>query len=227
MYCVRVIPPQFRVDNVAMLTLAVFSIVLVIFSMVPLFSASEDADDIANVSWFYTDKFSGTDAIYIGIYKFVAADGDDNEAYDWQSGTCEFLQDTYGEHFCNECEHGGTFVIGFAAVFFVFSIFSAIAAVLRAVRNTDLLSDIILQHAVIVCSLVSFIFGITAVAVFVTTCRRYWPFSGHEYEYGAAAVMTIFVVVCKFIEIVAHALVTQEALDHSSTLQDPNCAPGP
>ena len=219
-YCVRVVQPQIRVDAVVMQILAVVSVVLVIFAMVPLFSASDNADDIVNVSWAWTEKGNLADALYIGVYGFAAADGDSNESYDWGSGSCRFVQEQYSEHFCNECEHGFTFVIGFTAVFFVFSVFSAVAAVLRALRKPGLFSDIALQHAVIVCSLGSFIFGITAVAVFVNTCRRYWPFSGHDYEYGPASVLILFVVVAKFLEIIAHCLVTQEPLLHKSTLQD-------
>ena len=218
LYCVRVLPPQVRVGPLPMQVLAAVSVVLAIFAMVPLFSASGEADDIVNVSWAWTTE-GPEDGIYIGINKFAVASGSDNEAYTWDSDSCNFVQELYGEHFCNECEHGGSFVIGFAAVFFVFSLFSAAAAVWRAVKPPGLQQDIIAQHAVVVCSVVSFIFGVTAVAVFVTTCRRYWPFSGHDYEYGAAAVLTLFVVVAKFFEVIAHSLVTQEPLHLKSTLQ--------
>lgn len=218
LYCVRVLPPQVRVGPMPMQALAAVSVILAVFAMVPLFSASEEADDIVNVSWAWTEE-GPDDGLYIGINKFAVASGDDNEAYSWGSDTCGIVQDLYGEHFCNECEHGGSFVIGFAAVFFVFSVLSAAAAVWRAVEGPGLQQDIIAQHAVVACSVVSFIFGITAVAVFVNTCRRYWPFSGHDYEYGPAAVLTIFVCVAKVFEVIAHCLLTQEPLHLKSTLQ--------
>lgn len=219
LYCVRIISPKFRVDATTMNILAAISAIMVIFAMIPLFSASNEADNIVNVSWAYTKKGVG-DALYIGVYSFAAVDGSSNKAFAWDSDNCDYLQSFYGEHFCNECEHGFTFIIGFTAVFFVFSVFTAVAAVLRAMRKPGLFSDIALQHAVIVCSLGSFIFGVTAVAVFARTCRRYWPFSVDEYEYGAASALIIFVVVVKFLEIIAHCLVTQEPLTHQSTLQD-------
>lgn len=219
LYCVRVLKPMFRVDSNVFLILAAISVILAIFAMIPLFSASNKADDIVNVSWAYTDKGVG-DGWYIGVYKFAVTDGDDADAFSWDSASCDYVQDLYGDHFCNECENGQNFVIGFTAVFFVFSVFSAIAAVLRFKRIPGLLSDIVLQHAIVACGVVSFIFGVTAVAVFNTTCRRYWPFSGHDYEMGAAAVLIIFVIVAKVFEVVIHWLITEEALDHESTLQD-------
>ena len=223
-YCVRILQPLVRLDSLSMLIAGVLSLVFVVFSFIPLFAASNDADDIKNVNWAYTTK-GVSDGFYIGTYKFAVVD-DETKAYSLDSDACQYLESLYDSHFCNECEHGQNFIIGFTVVFFIFSVFSAVGALYRALRSgPGLLSDIVLQHVVVVCSLISIIFGITAVAVFNTTCRRYWPFSIKDYNMGPAAALIILVVVFKFIEVAFHWLVTQEPLEHKSTLQDMDVGP--
>lgn len=218
LFCVRVLKPIFRVDYNVLLALGLMSMMLAVLAMIPLLSASSKADDIVNISWAYTDKGVG-DEWYIGVYKFAVTNGDKAEGYTWGSSSCKYVQNLYGDHFCNECENGQNFIIGFTAVFFAFSVFSAIAAVLRFKRLSVLLSDIVLQHIIVACGLVTFIFGVTAVAVFNTTCRRYLPFSGRDYGMGAAAVLIIVVVVAKVFEIITHLLISEDALDHQPTAQ--------
>jgi hypothetical protein len=215
-YCVRVLKPMARVDPGVMMGLAILSVVLVIFAMVPLFSASDQTSDIINVSWASTEKGFG-DAFYIGVYKFAYVEGSTEKSFKWDSVSCNYVEELYGDHFCNECENGQNFIIGFTAVFFVFSVFSAIAAVLRWKKVSGLGGDIVCQQMLVACNIVTFIFGVTAVAVFNTTCRRYWPFSGHDYETGPAAAIIIFVVSVKIVEAAIHWLVTDEPLDHHAT----------
>jgi hypothetical protein len=206
-----------------MLAWAALAFILSVFSFIPLISTSGSADTVKNVNWAHTTK-GLADGLYIGSNKFVSDSDNKLEAYSWKSDTCKAVQDLYNEHFCNECEHGFQFIIGFTCIFFIFGLPSIIFSVVRGLEF-GVSYDIVAQHIIITCSIISFMFGIAAVSVFSKTCLDYWPFSKSDYDHGAAFVLIIVVVIFRFLEILFHAFTTCEDLSIKSSEGNMQIAP--
>jgi hypothetical protein len=162
-------------DNraVIMFTLAAFSFLAVIFSAVPVASASFNTTDIKNTCWTYGES-DDDDEIWIGLSKVVFSVNGRTETTGWGSADCEKLSYTDDGSFCSDCQDSCLGAVSMVIMNLITAIPNIKGNIERSTRNGDRNCEKVFA---VITSTIGFFSTLSAIAIYVDGCQNGLPTS--------------------------------------------------
>ena len=151
-----------------MLTLAAVSFVAIIFSVVPVVSASFNTTDIKNTCWTYGDTNDDAE-VWIGLSKIVVTVKGHTETTGWGSTDCEKISE---DSFCNDCRDSCLGSVSMVVMNLITAIPNVKGNLERSTRKGDRNCEKIFA---VITAAIGFFSTLSAISIYLEGCQNSLP----------------------------------------------------
>eukprot|EP00602_Paraphysomonas_sp_CaronLab_P005842 CAMPEP_0185038128 /NCGR_PEP_ID=MMETSP1103-20130426/33407_1 /TAXON_ID=36769 /ORGANISM="Paraphysomonas bandaiensis, Strain Caron Lab Isolate" /LENGTH=202 /DNA_ID=CAMNT_0027576421 /DNA_START=134 /DNA_END=742 /DNA_ORIENTATION=- len=148
--------------------MAVLSFISLIFSIIPVVSASFNEDDVQNTSWTY-GKTSDDDEIWIGLSIFVYKFNGNTDSTGWGSTDCKDVGDS---DFCDDCKESCLGAVSMVITNLITTIPNIKGNIERSTRKGDSNFE---KNQAVISGLIGSLSTLSALAIYMQGCQNSLP----------------------------------------------------